>query len=276
MSSDLTSIFTQKETATLVSGSVNSLYDFVTYFPYGLEIIEPLNSSSNFPTENKTFLLNAVLKSIEHRAGKKNFLVLNFYQDGQIIKVYSFNSAKYLHSLLKIDETFQLLLKFSGGFWNLLKIAKKQTLEQEQPFILGKMAPKKYLQPKYLKNKALTSTKINQLHRKLKPFHYQLNLEGLAPKNSLFPQSLDLIKIHKPVSLEEFYDSLKTFKMLNLFLFLATTKYANSKNQTTQAIAGKLDLNFLKSMSSNLPFVLSQSQKLAIWEILKDITDYEN
>jgi RecG-like helicase len=57
-----------------------------------------------------------------------------------------------------------------------------------------------------------------------------------------------------------------------VYLRLNLINYLSSEASQKQAIKSKLDLDFLKSFTSNLDFELTMSQKNSIWEILKEIT----
>ena len=122
------------------------------------------------------------------------------------------------------------------------------------------------------------STKIytaffRRVHSRLKPADYKIDLKELAPFDLLDSQYLDLYHLHHPKSPTEFYKALNQYRVLQVFLKTALQKYiVFSNTQNTKAVAPTFDLEWLQQATKKLPVILTQSQKLAIWEILQEVT----
>ena len=260
-------LFSPKQIEDLQKAGFTGLYELLNYFPIKLEQIEPLDKTELIDS-NKLYLWQARLISSELRAGKKPYFLLNL-TDGQSQKtVYLFSNARYLHSLLQVGSEFQVILKYKDPFWTVDKIATSSPYKITTDFILGKAQMQKYLIPKYTRILALTSPRFNQIFRKLPASAYLLDFTGLIPKNSNLPQKIDLTKIHKPNSEAEFWQTKKDFLKIKVFLQMVTLKALQDKSEQLKARKGKLDLEFLKTISSKLPYQLTLSQKTVIWDIL--------
>lgn len=260
-------LFSPKQVEDLEKAGFAGLYELLNYFPTRLEQIEPLDKTG-FIDSNKLYLWQAKLASSELRASKKPYFLLNL-SDGQSQKnCYLFSNARYLHTLLQIGSEFQLILKYKDPFWTVDKIALSSPYKIATDFILGKAVMKKYLIPKYTRILALTSSRFNQIFRRLPNSLFLLDFAGLIPKNSNLSEQVDLSKIHKPDSMEEFWQTKKEFLKIKVFLQMVALKSLQDKSEQLKARRGKLDLEFLKTISSNLPYQLTLSQKTVIWDIL--------
>lgn len=95
------------------------------------------------------------------------------------------------------------------------------------------------------------------------------------PKETLKRQGLDNVnlaikKIHFPGKDEDIESSRDYFKFLELFLFQLNSYFLKKEIETKKAGKLKIKLNEIKSLISSLPFKLTDDQKRASWEILKD------
>lgn len=260
-------LFPPKQIEDLQKAGFAGLYELLNYFPSKLEQIEPLDKAG-FIDANKLYLWQARLISSELRSGKKPFFLLNL-SDGQSQKTaYLFSNARYLHTLLQVGSEFQLILKYKDPFWTVDKIAAASPTKMATDFILGKAIMQNYLVPKYTRILALTSPRFNQIFRRLPSSFFLLDFTGLVPNNSNLQSKIDLTKIHKPTSEAEFYETKKQFLKVKVFLQMVTLKALQDKTEQLKARKGKLDLEFLKTVSSNLPYQLTLSQKTVIWDIL--------
>jgi len=267
--SDLALYFSKVQIPKLTTVGFGNLFDFITHFPYKLNVVEPL---LGYPKETKTYLWQGKLVKIEFRKSAKRYMVLDFVGT-QDIRTYCFNSSPYLLKILKEGGQYQLLLSYKNNLWNLEKVAIFVGNVNSENLILGKAVLKNYLIPKYEKMGFFTSNYFLSLHQKLPVKAYQLDLSGLAPQNQFFPNIIDLSKIHKPVSEAEFSSGLHSWLAFKVFLRLSLIKYIDLSKIQKFGKKSVLNLEFLKSVTSKLPFDLSLTQKQAIWEILQEITE---
>jgi RecG-like helicase len=266
--------FTPLQVNKLNSVGFYDLYSFITYLPFDIVKITPLVNIYTTPIQGQTYLTSGRLKLITHRTGKQRFLVLDFEGDFDL-RCYLFSVASFTLKALQIGQNYQLLLTYNtSGFWSIEKFAPlKDTLSNQKNFILGQAESRDYLLPKYIKSGEMRNGDFHNLHRKLIPTDYLLNLDGLIPENSILPQILDLSGIHKPTSSENYRQTSQHWTALKVYLRLVLLRYIDEMNQETFALSGKLDLDFLKRLIAKLPFELSNSQKTVIWEILQEVTE---
>ncbi|MEM1312298.1 MAG: hypothetical protein AAGF07_02440 [Patescibacteria group bacterium] len=268
---DLRSKFTVLQIKRLNSAKFFDVYSFITYFPYSLVKVTPLTNFRNLESKEQIYLFNGLLKSISHRSGKQRFLVLDF--SGQTdMRCYLFKVAPYVLKNLQIGNSYQLLLVYnSSGLWVVDKFAiLKQPLVDQNILVLGQAKLRDYLVPKYRKVAELKDNNFHNLHRRLELNDYKLDLSGLVPIDSILPQSLDLSSIHKPISQEIYNSTLQKWVAFKVYLRLVLLKYLDIRSQNALAKSGQIDIEFLRSMVSKLPFELSHSQKTVIWSILKE------
>lgn len=267
----LTNRLTLEQSRKLNLAGFKSIYDIITYLPFDLQNIKPLENTYIQPSSDIVYLWSGKLVNITHRRGGQQFLVLDF-QGTQPLKAYLFSIAKYTMVNLVLNKNYQLLLIYRKGFWSIDKFALQQENLINHPFILGKMNTKDYLLPKYSKIGTLQGGYFNQIHKRLKPQDYILNLSGLLPENDIIPESLDLSKIHHPYNLVEYEQALHSWIALKVFLRMSLDKFVSLNSISQYARSGNLNIDFLKHLSSTLPFKLSPTQKTTIWDILQEIT----
>lgn len=267
----LTDRLTLEQSRKLNLAGFKSIYDIITYLPFDLQNIKPLKNTHTQPNSDTIYLWSGKLVNITHRRGGQQFLVLDF-EGTQPLKAYLFSIAKYTMASLILNKKYQLLLIYRKGFWSIDKFALQQENLISHPFILGKMNAKDYTLPKYSKIGPLHSGYFNQIHKRLKHQDYILNLKGLLPENDIIPESLDLSKIHYPHNLMEYEQTLHSWIALKVFLRMSLDKFVSLNSANKCARSGNLNIDFLKHLSSTLPFKLSPTQKTTIWDILQEIT----
>ncbi|NJL96617.1 hypothetical protein HC864_02240 [Candidatus Gracilibacteria bacterium] len=220
--SELSRFLTSAQTKKLQESGFFSLYDFITYFPFRIQKIVPFGIESLDSQE--IFLWTAKLKRISYKKNKNQFLVLDFQDGRRSIQLYLFSVANFTLKILKVEKTFQLLLKKKDNFWSLLRYSEYRPEDLCDRFILGRAENKIYLQPVYKKLKKLKSLDFLSVHNKLPDYIYKINLEGLIPKNRILSQSINLKPIHKPSSLYENKSSIKNWITLQTYLKIINYK----------------------------------------------------
>ena len=162
-----------------------------------------------------------------------------------------------------------------GDFWTIekLKIADNKISNSDQNNNESKPISKSKIQAKYSQRGILKSAFWEQIHRQIPPQAYILNLQNLVPINSIIPQSINLLGIHKPQEKQEYYNTLNQWTAYQVFLKMSLIRYLDNQKQSKIARSANLDIDFLKKLSGTLPFELSTSQKQTIWDILQEISE---
>jgi RecG-like helicase len=264
----LTTLFSPKSALELEKIGITNLYQFITYFPSNLTTIEPF-SQTQFDSKTK-YIANLKLLNFVLKKGKKPFFLLEFQSEFGGLTAYYFTTAKYVFSQLIIGQSYQVILNYKSPFWNIDRLAILQPVLGDK-FILGKAKLQTWLIPNYPRILGFTSNKFVSLHQKLPTQDYILNLQELIPDNNLIPQNLSLFGIHRPVSMQNFLETKKQYLIFKVFLQEITFRYIDSNLKQKQALAGVLETEFLKGLSSSIPYQLTHTQKTTIWEILQDL-----
>lgn len=260
----------KKDLQRLEASGLKDLYKLITYLPFDLKKIQVLNFSQL--NQLDWFLAEVELLNFEHKQGKSPFFTLFFKtSNNQNLKVYWFVRGKWAFDFLKTNELYQILLAYKQPFYNLVKIAPKKAEINHKYFEIGKANLQTYFVPKYTKIGNLTSIDLLRIHQKIPDYAYLLDLQGLIPKNEIIPPLLNLAKVHKPNNLNDFHQGLNSWVAFQAFLKMILIKSIDLEKKQEFAFKSKTDRKFLQELSLSLNFNLSNSQKLAVWEILKNL-----
>jgi ATP-dependent DNA helicase RecG len=91
-------------------------------------------------------------------------------------------------------------------------------------------------------------------------------------KINKFPEiDLAIRQIHFPENLEEAKKAKRRFAFEDLFLLQLTNVLQRLKLNQEKAVALKTDIDWLKNITSQLPFELTITQKKSLWEIIQDL-----
>jgi RecG-like helicase len=249
----------------LESVGINSLYKLITTLPFKLEIVEPI---SFVPNEDIIYIANGQLISLETKASHS---VIKVFIQNKILTCFLFQISPYTLKQLVINTNYQWLVGFKKGFWNIIKFAPVSEIQSNLNLVLGKAELKKYIVPKYNKVGILQGGYFEIIFAKLNPKFFVLNLEGLIPPNQIIPQELNLLALHRPTSQADFEKTQKQWLAYNFFLKICLFRFIDGKELSGVGKSTNLDINYLKSLASSLPFELSASQKTAVWDILQEL-----
>lgn len=266
LDSSLTKLFGNKITTDIATIGITNLYQFITYFPTNLNSLKVFNPTQIDPKIK--YIANVKLLNFELRKSSKPFFLFEFSSEFGNFKAYFFTTAKYIFSQLTINQSYQVILSYKAPFWNVERLAILQPLTVDK-FILGKAKIQDWLLPNYPRINGFTSNRFIQLHQKLNPANYDLDLSGLIPNNDLIPQKLSLYQVHHPSSNTEFLEAKKQYLIFKVFLQELTFRYIYTNQKQKLAFAGSLETDFLKQLSTLIPYQLTQSQKTTTWEILQ-------
>ncbi|TSC90635.1 MAG: ATP-dependent DNA helicase RecG [Parcubacteria group bacterium Gr01-1014_2] len=128
--------------------------------------------------------------------------------------------------------------------------------------------------PVYPETEGLTSRYLRFLIKPLLKFSSKV--QDFLPKEILERQRLDdvrtgLNEIHFPSSLEKADQARKRFAFDELFLLQLKALSERRKIQQQKAVSIKFNQEIIKNFVSSLAFELTGAQKIALWEILKDL-----
>jgi RecG-like helicase len=274
MSRDIEKIITKARSNSLQKAGISTIYELITFFPRKITTLEPITSleGAGIMPGNEYFS-NGTLLSLDERRGRQPYYILRFQTEYGIISGFYFVTGRYVYSQLKPNLEYQFIVIRSNNSWTFKKISQLSTINSGHDFRLGNAdINSKYLVPVYPKRDNLTSAYFVATHSNIPQQVYKLDLEGLVPRDTIIPTMINLYDIHHPTTVQKYTDCLQQWAILKVFLKLSVIKYINIETTSTLTTAGKLDVEYLKSLSDNLPYTLSNSQKTTIWDILNDIT----
>ncbi len=93
----------------------------------------------------------------------------------------------------------------------------------------------------------------------------------VSERQKLYDVKTALNEIHFPSSLEKAEEARKKFAFEELFLLQLRALSERKKIQRQKAVSVKFNQELIKNFVSSLPFELTNAQRLALWEILKDL-----
>jgi RecG-like helicase len=262
---------TKMQNEKLQAAGFQSLFDVITYFPYRLQRVIPLDSFQSEHISDSLFLFEGKLSHFSMRVGKGRFVQIDFVGNGRSIRGYLFAAGNYIFKQLIPGELYQVLLKEQNGLWHIKRLAQVQA-EKSSKFVIGKLEMKEYLLPVYGKKGEITNTLLQAIHQRFSTTDYLLNLEGLIPEQILQTNILNLEQIHKPTTPQGYLETQRRWLKMQVFMKLSLLRYIDLQNSQARGITSQLDVNFLKQLTQSLPFELSSSQKQTIWDIVQEIT----
>ncbi len=302
------SLVSKNQIQKLAQANIHSLYDLITFLPFDLENIAPIdsffdsntfntgfntnldiNQTSDKPNSKTKYLFQGVLTDLQIRSSAigQSYLYLslkstvNSSSANHLVQCYYFASSQYTAKSLKIGLEYQIILINNGNLWSVDKLALKTETQSnnqinsktQDNFKLGNATIQNYLLPKYPKRGVFMSQFFAQIHSQLPEVCYQLDLTGFVPTNAFLPNKINLFGIHHPKISADYFAALQNWTALGVFKKLALMKCLDQQKEQKYAKSSQLDIDFLKQLSGNLPFDLSISQKTAIWTLLIGITD---
>jgi hypothetical protein len=259
------------------------LYKLLTYFPEKLQII-----SSDLSTKADYYCLKGEVQIIEQNPKFTKFYLLIGGQEGSgdRIRVYDFGKKlKYLRPALILNEngrsstrqTIEISIKQSGGDYYTLEELKYY--DHTNPSSSKANTRTSFL-PKYTNlSFQVRSKQINSIHFWLDKSQYLLNLEGLVPKSLGIPMTLDMAKIHRPSSMEEYKQTLYEWHKLQAFLDIAIVNYQETQkdgalgegNRLAKIKNPELILSILSDFESSHGINLSNSQRSTIEGVFQNL-----
>ena len=250
---------------------IRSLYDLITFLPMDFVSILPFEDFGSNPEPRTKYLWQAELINVDYRKGSfKPYFYLTLQSNFKRVCAYYFASSSWTMKSLEIGKEFQFLLIQSNGFWQVEKMMAAKNFVSNN-FALGSASMDSHLLCRYHKRGIFMTQFFEQIHSQLLPQSYLLNLEGLVPDNNIIPKVLNLNLIHHPQSASEYQKGMQNWVAFKLFLKISLVQYLESEKEQKLARAGVLDQVFLESMTTKLPFELSESQLKTTNEVLVEI-----
>ena len=254
---------------------IKTVQDLIFHFPHRYENFSNITTIAEIKTGEINSIQGKILKIENKRTWRKRMTITEtLVQDKSgIIKIIWFNQP-YLINTLK-----------PGDF---VCLSGKATLKKNNDIYLSSPSYEKII---YQQTQELTHTgrlipvypETEKLSSKwlrfiLKPLLTKLKKEILDPlpekiiqTHKLLPLQTAIWQIHFPDSIDLAKKAKQRFQFEELFLIMLLVFKKRQKVAQEKAKAIPLNLEIIKSFISTLPFKLTDSQKKATWQILKDL-----
>lgn len=238
-------------------------FDIINRFPTRYEIYQLITLKDAVDSERIT--IEGKVISVPNVAFiRRNFTRLSFNVviEERQFKVSIFN-REYLKSILDLGEDIVL----TGTIDRLKNSFTATTLKLKRNF-------KNEIEPIYGLD-GISDSQFNKLF-KLSYEEYGRFIEDDMPEYLLKKYKLinygNLLKIvHNPITMKDLSKIERRIKYEELFKFQFKIQYLRLKNKSKKSVLKKYDINEVKAFISSLPFELTDDQKKATNEIMKDI-----
>ncbi len=266
---------------------IKNVRDLLYHFPHRYEDFSEITKIAEI-SPNKTVCVKGEIKEIENKRTWKKKMILTqaIVQDKTApLKVIWFNRP-YLKKTLKTGTTVCLAGKIKLGKEGLYlnnpiyeKISKSSSnTTSENKFnkeIKSKLIHTGRIIPVYPETEGLSSRWLRYI---LKPllFKFRNKIQDPLPekmrrKYNLLPIKEALIQIHFPDSLKKAKRAKKRFGFEELFLIQISVLKEKLRLKKKKAVSCPMDTELMKDFTESLSFSLTDSQKKAAWQILKDL-----
>ncbi len=253
---------------------IETVKNLLWHFPFRYEDFSQISKIADLKI-GETATISGVISDIKpHRTWKRRMFIVEalIADDTGSIKAIWFNQ-RFLLSILKKGKLINLAGKVveapKGGIclshptYELVTSDKRQETRHT-----GRLVPI-YPETKRLTSKALRFL-IKPILERLERINDPVPFEILKQHN--FPEiNLALRQIHFPENLKQAKTAKKRFAFEDLFFLQLANLRQRLKLSKEKAWAFQIDIDYIKDLISDLPFVLTKSQKMALWEILKDL-----
>lgn len=265
---------TPREKNRLLKLGLKTIKDVLYYFPHRYEDFSKILPISHLSDE-KTATIHAWLTKLITKVNPRGtiFLIEGIFEDesGKIKAVWY--NQPYLYQTLKRGSYYSLagkIIQKNGEIF--FSNPNFENILPQNPFPCihtGRLVPI-YPETKGIKSKWIRKTMfnfLNQIKEKLEEFLPSSLLE--KEKFPLFPEAI--WEMHFPNSLAKNEEAKRRFEFEEIFLLQLKVFKAKMKLKQKNAFPVPIQLEKIKSFINKLPFELTQAQKKAIWEILKDM-----
>ncbi len=242
---------------------ISSVIDLLTFYPFRYDIFAPVSLDDNY--NNERIAINVVIETTSTTAFlRKNFNKLQFRanHNGKAIYAVIFNRA-FLKPHIVIGKTVTLIGKYDVNRNTFVcDDIKLKPLEKKEIIPI-------YHVKKDLKNNDLKRIIESALNDSTKIINYVPN--EFLMKYDFVSKKQALRMIHFPCNFEEIKKAKVFLKYEELFLFLFKIAFLKNNNDNIYKDNKIFDNEKIRRFVACLPFTLTNSQKDALIDILKDL-----
>jgi len=252
-----------KMKAKLHRNDIYDCFDIIRYFPSRYEVFH-LVTLKDAADGDRITIEGKVVSMPTVNFIRRNFtrLSFNLLIEDRSFKVTIFN-REYLKNILDVGEDIVV----TGTMDRTKNTFTATTLKLKRNF-------KNEIEPIYSLD-GISDTQFNKLFKSSYEEYGQFIEDDipseLLKKYKLLDYGHLLRIIHNPVTMKDLEKIDRRVKYEELFKFQFKMQYMRLKNKSKKSLVKKYDINVIKSFISTLPFELTDGQKYATNEIVKDI-----
>jgi len=244
---------------------IETIRDLLFYYPRNYQDYTLYQSIATLRLKEEVIIKAEIEKIMAIKTKRKQMSLVEatLKDDSGAIRAVWFNQP-YLLSTLKVGQVWYFSGKVSWDFQKKEKTFSPISFE-EKPVVLAIYPETEGLTSKYLRKiiKPLI-LEIDKLNSDYLP-------SNILKSNNLINLNEALIKIHFPNQINDILPAKKRLAFDELFLISLRTLSTKSELQKNVAPPVKVDEELLRRFSKSLPFKLTNAQRKAAWEIIKDL-----
>ncbi len=263
----------EKTLEKLESAGLRTVGDILSFFPRKYEDFASFTKLGEIKPGKVLFKARAEKVSLR-RVRRGMTLVEAILTDGEEkVKAIWFNQPYRVSQLQSGDEFY-----FSGDFefqYNRYQITNPRVMKREElPKSENFAGEDGEIVPIYRQIRGLKTEIVRKILLELRPM-MEILPETLPAKivarEGLISRSEAVKWIHFPPSSEKFDLALKRLAFEEIFEIIFAAKLNKIENEKLDGYEIPFDLSAVKKFTENLPFDLTNSQRMASWEIIQDM-----
>ena len=251
-----------------------SVGDILTFFPRKYEDFANLTSLSEIKPGQVLFKARTEKVSLRRvRRGMTITEAVLTDDDDEKIKAIWFNQPYRVAQLKNGEEFF-----FSGKFefsYNRYQITNPRVMKREElPKAQNFSGEAGEIVPIYRQIKGLKTEVVRKILLELKPMMKILPETlplKIIPRENLISRAQAIEWIHFPDSSESFNQALERLSFEEIFEIIFAAKLNRLENEKLSGYEIDFSADAIKNLTENLPFKLTNSQRVASWEIIQDM-----
>jgi len=257
---------------------IKTLADLIFHFPHRYEDFSNLTPISKVKVGEKVCLRGKIIQIENTKTWKKRMILTQAFLKDEtgIIKVIWFNQP-YLINVLKAGDFVCLAGKVAFGRASkrdlpeiyLASPTYEKVFPEKELIHTGRIVPV-YPETEGLSSKWLRMI-LRPILRKLREKIEEVLPEEILKKNKLLPVKKAIWQVHFPDSLELAKKAKERFSFEELFFLQLKVLKEKLKLKSKKAIPIPFNLELVKKFIKTLPFELTEAQKKAAYQILKDL-----
>lgn len=262
---DEMNLFTPALRKDLIDSGFTTLFEIITLLPFRYTNVTCYQHNKPL-SDKEVYLFEGIIQSIQKKPNHYLIDIMDKHSMN-ICSFYYFAKGSYITKIFTMGSPVQAEIQRQKQFLVAKKISLFKYSSHPKPQ-LGYRAYEPYIIPIYPTKSKITTHRWQVAHSFLQPSHYILNFEKLIPPSDFIPQRLSLEPLHKSSNMRLITQTTRHYSLFKMFIKLAQIKYITESSKLRLGVGSQCNREFLTTLSQNLEYELTHSQKQAIWSVL--------